>query len=62
MIILFLSEGRFFDCVGSSCSSCSAGYLYYNTCLSLCPSGFTQNSNPNICSPTSLTNLFNINF
>ena len=50
------------DCSGASCTSCLSGYLYSYTCLTMCPTGFTQTVSPNLCTSSGSLNMFDINF
>ena len=62
-LILALSSASNINCVDSSCSSCTSGYLYKSlSCLPLCPTGYTQSANPSICTATSSQNIFFLRF
>ena len=62
MIILAYCTGSNINCLDLSCSSCVSGYLYNSlSCLPICPSGYTQSSSPNICTPASQS-IFYLNF
>ena len=68
MIRIFLLNmcicfGSHINCIDTACTSCSQGYLYNSTsCLSLCPTGFTELNSPNKCISQSSQNLFKLIF